>query len=198
MTSVPGLLIAAQQLSLLALIGDLPAQPQDTSLKNIERQLSQILAREDVRRLSPDEDAVEYPYKWQLSWRMIFTWQCPMMFIGYSFLFYFIGLTVVICSPLIYRVAWGPPIYVSFLGSGSTIMKIGRLIFVDQVTLTYLLASGLAWGLFAYCSLGGYNAISLLDDEDESESLPGVETAGAEGLRAHVLSSHFHISYLYP
>jgi hypothetical protein len=121
MTSVPGLLIAAQQLSLLALIGDLPAQPQDTSLKKIERHLSQILAKKDLPLPGPheNENAVEFPYKWQLSWRMIFTWQCPMMFIGYSFLFYFIGLTVVICSPLVYRVAWGPEIYVSFLGCRS-------------------------------------------------------------------------------
>ncbi|KAH7165192.1 hypothetical protein EDB81DRAFT_852139 [Dactylonectria macrodidyma] len=140
MTSVCGILIAAQQMSLLALIGELPADPHSTSKKQIERQLSQLLTRGSARRraASDSEDTTtgQTP-EWQFSWRLIFTWQCPMMFIGYSTLFYFIGLTVV-------------------------------------VAMTYLTASGVSWGLFAYCSLGGYQAISL-SDEDDCETVETVE-----------------------
>lgn len=82
----------------------------------IERQLSQLLTRGSARRREgrdSEGNATEHMSEWQFSWRLIFTWQCPMMFIGYSTLFYFIGLTVVVCSPLIYGKPWGPEIWVS-------------------------------------------------------------------------------------
>lgn len=40
--------------------------------------------------------------------------------------------------------------------------------------MTYLTASGVSWGLFAYCSLGGYQAISL-SDEDDCDAIETVE-----------------------
>lgn len=99
MTSVCGILIAAQQISLLTLLGDLPPDQHAASATKVRRHLGQLFCEVDGQ--------------WRLSWRMIFTWQVPMMFIGYSFLFYFIGLTVVVCTPLIRREEWGPNIYVS-------------------------------------------------------------------------------------
>ena len=116
MTSVCGILIAAQQLSLLALLGELPADPHAPSAKHMERQLSQLLAHSLVQ-LRPTTNSeigtTEQQRKWQLSWKMIFTWQCPIMFIGYSTLFYFVGLSVVVCSPLISGEDWGPGVWVS-------------------------------------------------------------------------------------
>ena len=106
MTSVCGILIAAQQLSLLTLIGELPPEAQAPAPRDIRRHLNLLLKKQQSE---PGDGARE---SWRLSWNSIFTWQCPMMFIGYSFLFYFVGLTVVVCTPLINREEWGPSIYV--------------------------------------------------------------------------------------
>lgn len=116
MTSVCSILIAAQQLSLLVLIGDLPDEPHVPSARQMERQLSQLLVRLTVRSLegsTPEARAPGQDYTWQMSWRLVFTWQCPIMFIGYSTLFYFIGLSIVVCSPLIQGAEWGPGVWVS-------------------------------------------------------------------------------------
>lgn len=37
--------------------------------------------------------------------------------------------------------------------------------------MTYLIASGISWGLFAFCSLGGYQAISWEEDVDCDDEL---------------------------
>ena len=33
-------------------------------------------------------------------WKMMFTWQCPMMFMAYSVCFYLGGLAIYVCTPL--------------------------------------------------------------------------------------------------
>ncbi|KAF2464796.1 uncharacterized protein BDR25DRAFT_319053 [Lindgomyces ingoldianus] len=147
MTSVCGILISAQQVSLLTLVGDLPVDPLAASSKTIQRHLNQILIDCQPPIRDSDEAAHEYSQQWVLSWKQIFTWQCPMMFFGYSTLLYFVGLTVIVCTPLIEE------------RKGPTI----------NVAITYLVASGISWGLFAYCSLGGYRAITLDGDPDDTE-----------------------------
>ena len=39
--------------------------------------------------------------EWSPRWRMVFTWQCPMMFMAYAVCFFLIGLTLFICTALI-------------------------------------------------------------------------------------------------
>jgi hypothetical protein len=139
MTSVCGILIAAQQVSLLMLIGELPEDPTNTSSKSLRRHVSQILVE-----LPKPEANGEDRMRWCISWRLIFAWQCPMMFFGYSTLLYFIGLTVIVITPLI-EGRTGPPI---------------------KVAITYITLSAVSWGMFAFCSLGGYNAITLDEDSE--------------------------------
>ncbi len=55
--------------------------------------------------------------EWTVWWKMVFTWQIPMMFPGYSFLCYTVGLTILACTPLIQRQAWGPESKVSGVAS---------------------------------------------------------------------------------
>ena len=110
MTSVCGILIGAQQISLLVLVGDLPEDPHAPSRKRMERHLSQLLIPRSAGGTSETGDAA---LEWQRSWKQIFTWQVPLMFVAYSFLFYFIGLTTIVCAPLINWTEWGPEIYVS-------------------------------------------------------------------------------------
>ena len=110
MTSVCGILIAAQQISLLILLGELPGPPMAVSRRRLERHLGQLLIPVAV---GGSEERQQSVVVYQKSWKQIFTWQVPMMFVGYSFLFYFIGLTVVVCTPLIKQTEWGPDGYVS-------------------------------------------------------------------------------------
>ena len=116
MTSVCGILIAAQQVSLLMLIGELPENPAETSSKSLRRHLGQILVERPIRRGSSVEATRENRMQWSISWRLIFAWQCPMMFFGYSTLLYFIGLTVIVCTPLIQEKT-GPTVKVGVLAT---------------------------------------------------------------------------------
>ena len=111
MTSVCGILIAAQQVSLLTLIGDLPEQHHAASRKRIERHLSQLLISRP--RTDGTSEHGQSSLQWERCWKQIFTWQVPLMFVAYSFLFYFIGLTVVVCTPMFDGTEWGPKYYVS-------------------------------------------------------------------------------------
>lgn len=116
MTSVCSILLAAQQISLLALIGELPVEANACSAHQMRRQINQLLAEDPMRpRATADLESIssERMLEWKVSWKLIFTWQCPIMFIGYSTLMYFIGLVVIVCTPLIHREEWGPGIWVS-------------------------------------------------------------------------------------
>ena len=43
---------------------------------------------------------------WKPRWKMIFTWQCPMMFMSYSVCLFGLGLTMFVCTPLIQGDPW--------------------------------------------------------------------------------------------
>jgi hypothetical protein len=43
---------------------------------------------------------------WKPRWKMVFTWQCPMMFMSYSVTSFLLGLTMFVCTPLIQGEAW--------------------------------------------------------------------------------------------
>ena len=43
---------------------------------------------------------------------------------------------------------------------------------IIQVPIAYIVTTVLAWGIFAFCSLGGYSKIDL---HDEPEAVPGQE-----------------------
>ena len=36
--------------------------------------------------------------------------------------------------------------------------------------IAYIVAAVMAWGMFTYCSLGGYHAISLYDEEESEDT----------------------------
>ncbi|KAK3690092.1 hypothetical protein B0T22DRAFT_462978 [Podospora appendiculata] len=164
-TSICGIFLSAQQLTLLSLIGDLPEGPNTPSAAMMRRHLSQILYEKKGPRGSTPADGeaatVGSGSQWVLSWRQVFAWQCPMMFIAYSTVFYMVGLTVVVCTPLIWE-DWGPNSYMA---------------------VAYIASMGLSWGLFAFCSLGGYRKISLHDSEDDEDQEAENFRAGTRDIR---------------
>ncbi|KAM7192144.1 hypothetical protein V8F20_008979 [Naviculisporaceae sp. PSN 640] len=176
--AICGIFLGAQQLSVLSLLGELPVLKEEKDGKEgkknkkkakgkgvsagvLKRHLRQILYEfQEVKQTVRDEEVRQdrqEETKWNISWRSIFTWQCPMMFIAYSTLFYIVGLSVVVLTPLI-KEDWGDNSYVA---------------------VAYAASTGVAWGLFAFCSLGGYNEIEMHqreEDEDEDEEHPDVGT----------------------
>ncbi|KAK3376798.1 hypothetical protein B0T24DRAFT_229707 [Lasiosphaeria ovina] len=161
-TSVFGIFLAAQQLSLLSLMGELPEDHAATSARVMTRHLGQVLGRakrKGAGAATGDGEAagqdLSYTDGWVLNWRLIFNWQCPMMFIAYSTLFYMVGLTVVACTPLLTE-EWGNT--------------------DTYVSVAYLVSLGLSLALFALCSLG-YNKISMHGDEDGPDETDRAATA---------------------
>ena len=109
--SLCGILISAQQISVLILLGDVPKDPQSSlASKAIQRYLPQLLLSEQgpARPSDMDRYRVGVPVgSWTLRWKSVFTWQCPMMFAGYSVLAYVVGLTILVSTPLIRKDPWG-------------------------------------------------------------------------------------------
>lgn len=92
-------------------MGELPEGRENSrvvSAKTMRRHLGQIL----VEVGGSEGETEAGGGVWTLSWRLVFTWQCPMMFIAYSTLFYIVGLSVVVLTPLV-REDWGEDSYVS-------------------------------------------------------------------------------------
>ncbi|KAK3321927.1 hypothetical protein B0H66DRAFT_183417 [Apodospora peruviana] len=163
-TSICGIFLSAQQLSMLTLMGELPEGHDMPSAATMRRHLSQILYERKRDDCVSDEAGVTSSSSpsFSLSWRLLFTWQCPMMFIAYSTLFYVIGLTVVVCTPLIWE-PWGPNSYTA---------------------IAYIASTALAWGLFAFCSLGGYSAITMHQREDEAAEIEAYRASEAAATAA--------------
>ncbi|KAE9380913.1 hypothetical protein N431DRAFT_459827 [Stipitochalara longipes BDJ] len=160
-----GVLLAAQQVTALSLLGPLPKNSSPAvSYKAILRYLPQMLVRTSVAPLDPEGRDSDYDLgEWTVRWKMVFTWQIPMMFTGYSFLCYIIGLTILACTPLIQRQPWGPE---------------------SNIAIGYLATFGAGWAIFIYCSLWGYDKMDL-DVEywtEEGNSTPAAVPKG-EGSR---------------
>ena len=113
--SILGILLAAQQLTVLDLLG-VPQPVADgrpsalsAARKKVRRFLPLMLTEvgpgqvergERGRTESGLPDGGEVA-RWKPRWKMVFAWQCPVMFMSYSVLLYLGGLTVYVCSPLI-------------------------------------------------------------------------------------------------
>jgi hypothetical protein len=88
--SVLGLLIAAQQVTVLNFLGPMPSPKKIRETENcLERYLPVLLSKVGPKY---------YPRQ-----KMVFTWQCPLMFMSYSVCAFLAGITVLVCTPLIER-----------------------------------------------------------------------------------------------
>jgi hypothetical protein len=106
----------------LTLLGALPEKAAPAvAYKAILRYLPQMLLRLPAQAHDTEARSNEYDLgAWTVRWKMAFTWQIPMMFTGYSFFCYIIGLTILVCSPLIQNEPLGPASNVSLCPLTST------------------------------------------------------------------------------
>lgn len=106
--SVLGLLLSAQQTVVLNLLGE-PRKYTSSraAVADIRRYLPMILTEISPRDSEPDAHVNEHGIGvWKLRNKMIFTWQCPVMFMSYSVCLFLAGLTLLVCTPLIRRDDW--------------------------------------------------------------------------------------------
>lgn len=106
--SILGLLLSTQQISVLYLLDteDAPSEPGSNKM-DIGRYLPLMLT--EVRQHSYPVELqrnMQEIKKWRPRWKMVFTWQCPIMFMSYSVCSYLAGLTIYVCTPLIRGDGW--------------------------------------------------------------------------------------------
>ena len=88
--SVLGILLSASEVTVLHLLGPLPHTGQfKRDVKTAEKYYPLML--------SPKQE----PGKYASRTKMVFTWQAPLMFMSYSVCAFLVGLTVLVCTPLI-------------------------------------------------------------------------------------------------
>ena len=115
--SILGLLLAAQQVAVLQLLGELPKHTDRgyREKADVRRFLPLILTEVRTRGsrtgIVGDGDSVG---QWRPRWKMVFIWQCPYMFLSYSVCFFLAGLTLFVCTPLIRGDKWDTGSNVSF------------------------------------------------------------------------------------
>lgn len=114
--SILGLLLSTQQTAVLHLLDDGDAHDELGATKmDVTRYLPLMLteARQHPYPAGSRRDE-QVMRRWRPRWKMVFTWQCPIMFMSYSVCFYLAGLTIYVCTPLIRGHGWNSGSNVSF------------------------------------------------------------------------------------
>ena len=170
--SVLGILLSAQQISILDLLGvpQTYRSPCSTQVE-IRRYLPLFLTEVRQRRFEAnsqtDEEGIGV---WKPRWTMVFTWQCAIMFMSYSVCLYLAGLSIFVCTPLIRRDEWSTDGNVS-LRQGS-IQVVGyperttALLTLQKIAVIYLAVFAIAGGIFIFCSFLVYHYVDLESELD--------------------------------
>lgn len=177
--SILGILLAAQQVAVLQLLGKPPTRVHGgcSEKAGVRRFLPLILT--EVRPRGSRTDAVcdsDSVGEWRPRWKMVFIWQCPTMFLSYSVCFFLAGLTLFVCTPLIRGDKWNTASDVSF----SRIVGAISLT-IMQIAVVYLATGAFAGPIFVFASFWIYHYVDL---DHESRDIPETET-DAEMLREY-------------
>ena len=108
---------------------------------------------------------------------MIFTWQCPIMFLSYSVLFFLAGLTILVCTPLIMGHSWDAGYSVSDVIPIRIIPVQFALLTRLEVAMVYLATTAVAGGVFMFCSFWIYHYVDLEHGYGDMDAL-GPEASG--------------------
>ena len=107
--SILGMMLAAQQIAVVQLLEARRSHVDARSIKpHVDRylplMLTEIRQQSSETELQMDGNAPVRQRKPR--WKMVFIWQCPMMFMSYSLCSFLSGLTIYVCTPLIRGEAW--------------------------------------------------------------------------------------------
>ena len=101
--SILAILLSAQQLNVLDILSPRHTESKPLDTHGQIRQCLPLLLQ-PLPRTGPR--SVDVLGAWQPRWKMVFTWQCSIMFLSYSVCLYLAGLTIFVCTPLIRNNAW--------------------------------------------------------------------------------------------
>ncbi|KAF2281458.1 uncharacterized protein EI97DRAFT_364895, partial [Westerdykella ornata] len=129
--SVLGMLLSASEATVLHLLGPLSVSDKNSTKVDAIQTYSPLL-------LSPRNNSGRtfVPRK-----KMIFTWQAPLMFMSYSVCAFLLGLTILVCTPLIRD------------GANWTTGH--------NIAIMYLITFGLAGTLFVFASFWVFHYVDL-------------------------------------
>ena len=181
-------MIAAQQVTILEILGVRRTQKGDPMLttadvrRYLPLMLTQVHPTQDGPRSSVDinmgpQREVQIG-EWRPRWKMVFTWQVPVMFMSYSACLFIAGLTIYICTPLLRGEEWSPSSNVSLQDVSYTsrcfffIWSGGPKLIRGKIAVVYLAVVGIAGAIFEFCSFWGYHYVDLghwPEDEYEAE-----------------------------
>jgi hypothetical protein len=113
--SILGILLSAQQAAVLNLMGELPGDCISPFAKaDVRRYLILMLSENQPRELQSESHTGRSGLGvWKPRWKMVFTWQCPIMFMSYAVCLFLAGLTIFVCTPLIRGGKWSTSANVS-------------------------------------------------------------------------------------
>ena len=108
-------MISAQQIAVLNILDTVPRKAESTAeIDSIRRTLPLLLTEVQPPPIVDEgQSEVNTIGIWRPKWKMVFLWQCPQMFMSYSFILYLAGLILLVCTPLIKGQKWGPESNVS-------------------------------------------------------------------------------------
>ena len=166
--SVLGIVLAAQQIAVLQLIGQPPKKGAEKTAdvrRYLPLMLSEVSQQAASRDLADESDGIGV---WKPRWKMVFMWQCPTMFMSYSIIFFLSGLTILVCTPLFRGGHWKTGFNVSVY----TYLLVQRKILMPwKVAIVYLAIEAISGGIFIFCSFWVYHYVDLdqsIEDTNES------------------------------
>ncbi|KAF2688272.1 hypothetical protein K458DRAFT_475164 [Lentithecium fluviatile CBS 122367] len=147
--SILGILLAASDITVLHITGTLPSPHktyQSQSLRSAVLRYEPLLLSKTLEGWRPRK-------------KMVFTWQCPMMFMSYSVCAFMAGLTILVCTPLIRREGeWN---------AGC------------NIAVMYLTICALAGTVFVFCTFWIYHYVDLDFDAHSQREDDGEEDSPA-------------------
>lgn len=167
MLSILGLLLSTQQIAVLHLLGSDDAHGEPSSDKmDVARYLPLMLTEVRQHHFPTGSRREMVGAKaWRPRWKMVFTWQCPIMFMSYSVTFYLGGLAIYVCTPLIRGHGWNAGSNVSLL----SLVLLDRVHFLarnilltlQETAVLFMTVFAVAGGVFMFCSFWIYHYVDL-------------------------------------
>lgn len=176
MLSILGILVAAQQVAVLTLLG----VPSASRASGCIRHYRPLLLAEVGERESNVRPYSEGNSRgiWRPRWKMVFIWQCPMMFMSYSVCFFLAGSTLYVCTPLIRGAQWSEGVNVSrcflfdlLFGEEADFNGLSK------IAVVYLAVVAIAGSAFLVCAFWIYHYIDLdsISEEQNEEATGDIE-----------------------
>ncbi|PSN65407.1 hypothetical protein BS50DRAFT_496770 [Corynespora cassiicola Philippines] len=144
--SILGILISASEVTVLHILGPLPTTGR-------QRKAIAVLGRYTSMLLSKEGRSSS---KYVARKKMIFVWQCPLMFMSYSVCGFLAGLTTLVCTPLWNRHKdWNDRC---------------------NIAVMYLTICGISGAAFVFSSFWIYHYIDLTFEEDQNGHEDRIDT----------------------